>query len=231
MKLFQFRKPVARRRHRRKKSHKWLARAKNEVRKMPSLVNLEENLMVKAAILCTAGHYSFTISDFQWDSFEDSFFIQNMIWSIEALKKKYPRYLQYAKWVAIKQALDLVENRRKKHQIKADNDHSFTAYESVPSPDMEALMQEEWERHVARYRRPVRVSQKQNALAGFLRTMNRIQESAGRQENLSPDKSVGKMPVDIDGKGTIMMMTPQEHALWYLLTKQKPPSENNGISP
>jgi len=64
MKLFQFRKPVPPRRHRRKKSHKWLDRAKNEVSKMPSLVNLEENLMVKAAILCTAGHYSFTISDF-----------------------------------------------------------------------------------------------------------------------------------------------------------------------
>jgi hypothetical protein len=234
-KLFQFHKPPPTRRRRRKKSNKWIDRAKKEASMMPSLDNLEENLLVKAAILCSAGHYSFYYTDFKWDSAEDAFFVQNMIWAIEVLEKKYPRYLQYARWVAIKQAIDLIEGKHKIYQKKQNMDHYFTVPEEVPPPDMEGLMQEEWERHISRYRRPVHVSQRKDMLSNLLRELNKIQESAARQSNQAPNKPSDKIPVDIDGKGTIVMMNPDEQAVWNMIIKQlspdQPPIEKNGSSP
>jgi hypothetical protein len=144
MKLFQLSKPVQPRRRRKKKFHKWIDKAKTEVKKMPSLGNLEEDILVKAAILCTAGQYSLKLTDFRWKTPEEAAFVQNMIWVIEALQRQYPRYLQYAKWVAIKRAVDLIEGPRKGYRKNEDADHRFVAQEeAVPPPDIDKVMEEE----------------------------------------------------------------------------------------
>src|SRR3972149_2118479 len=121
MKLFQYHKAPPPRRRRRNKSHKWIDKAKAEVAKMPSLSNLEEDVVIKAAILSTAGHYSLGLSDFKWVSQETAFLIQNIIWGIEALQKRYPGYLQYAKWVAINEAVALIEGKRKGYRKQPED--------------------------------------------------------------------------------------------------------------
>jgi hypothetical protein len=109
---------------------------------MPSLDSLEEDIVIKAAILCTAGHYSLKLSDFKWSTHEDAAFIQNIIWAIEALQKRYPRYLQYARWVAIKQGIDIIEGKRKGYIKNEDHDHTFISPGVAPPPDMGRLMQD-----------------------------------------------------------------------------------------
>jgi hypothetical protein len=225
MKLFQFSKPVQPRRRRKKKSHKWIDKAKAEVKKMPSLGNLEEDILVKAAILCTAGHYSLKLTDFKWETPEEAAFVQNMIWVIEALQKKYPHYLQYARWVAIKRAIDLIEGLRKGYRKNEDADHRFVAQEVVPPPDIGKVMEEEWDRHWSGYRKGVEISNTHSRLAQFLREFNKMLESVNNNRNQSPDKPAKTIAVDVDGKGTFVTMTPDEYAMWNRLIKQQPPPD------
>jgi hypothetical protein len=225
MKLFQFHKPPPPRRRRRKKSHKWIDRAKAEVDKKPSPGNLEEDILVKAAILCTAGHYSLKLSDFKWSSPEDAAFEQNIIWAIEALQKQYPRYLQYARWVAIKRGIDLVEGARKGYRKNEDDAHRFIAQEGVPPPDIDKLMEEEWDRHWSGYRKRVEISNTYSPLAQFLREFNKMLESEISHRNQSSDKPAKTIAVDVDGKGTFVTMTPDEYAMWNRLIKQQPPRD------
>jgi hypothetical protein len=150
MKLINpFRKPPPPVRRRRKKSHKWIDRAKAEVARMPSLENLEEDIVVKAAILCTAGNYSLGLRDFKWQGIAQLSYLQDIIWSIEALQEHYPRYLQYARWVAIKAGVELVECNNKGYRKTAD-DETFLPPETMLPPDMGKLMQEEFERRYSR---------------------------------------------------------------------------------
>ena len=189
---------------------------------MPSLSNLEEDILVKAAILCTAGHYSLQLTDFRWDSPEEAAFVQNMIWVIEALQKKYPRYLQYARWVAIKQGIDIIEGRRKGYRKKEDPDRRFIAPEVAPPPDMGKLMQEEWDRRFSRRYESKRMSSAEGKLAQFLREFNKILESVNNDRNQSANKPAQTIAVDINGKGTYIEMNPDEYAMWNMLIKQKP---------
>ncbi len=155
---------------------------------MPSLGNLEEDIVIKAAILCTAGHYSLQLSDFKLGSSEEVAFVQNVIWSIEALQKKFPRYLQYARWVAIKQAVGLIEGRRKGYRKKKeDGDHGFVAPEVAPPPAIGKLMQEEWDRHFSRYRKSVQVSYMNSRLTQFLGELNKMLESEIGNNNQPPN--------------------------------------------
>ncbi len=235
MKLFQFHKPPPPRRRRRKKSHKWIDRAKSEVKKMPSLSNLEEDIVIKAAILCTAGHYSFVLSDFQWSTPKEAAFLQNIIWAVDALRKKYPRYLQYARWVAIKQGVKIIEGKRKGYRKKEDPDHRFIAPEAAPPPDMGKLMQEEWDRHFSRYYESKRISLAEDRLAQFLRELNKALESNSDDKNRSANKSAETILVDVNINGTVVKMTPEEYNIWNMLIKQQPPDksdhENDGPSP
>lgn len=192
---------------------------------MPSLVNLEEDIVIKAAILCTAGHYSLNLSDFKLESPKKFFTVQHIIWAIEALQKKYPRYLQYAKWVAIKQAVDLIEDKRRGYRKKDDPNRRFTAPEMSPPPDMGKLMQEEWDRRFGRYYKLKRSLEVESELARFLRELNKMAETEVRHEEQSPDKPAKAITVDIDGKGIFVDMAPDEYAMWKTLTKRKPPTD------
>jgi hypothetical protein len=173
MNIFQFHKPAPTPRRRRKKSHKWIERAKAEVERMPSLANLEEDIVIKAAILCSAGHYSLKLNDFKWKTIEEAAFVQNIIWAIEALQQKYPRYLQYARYVAVKQGIELTERKRKLNRWSVIEDRRNTAPEMVPPPEMGKLMQEERDRHFAGYRKRAEMSNSESLLTQFLTELNR----------------------------------------------------------
>jgi len=151
MKLNPFRKPPPLRRRRRKKSHKWIDRAKAEVNRMPSLDNLEEDVVIKAAILCTAGNYVLRPGDFKLHGTEQAAVVLKIILDIQVLQKEYPHYLQYARWVAIKAGLELIEGKRHGYRKPADDDETALPPGMAPPPDMGRLMQEEWERHRSEY--------------------------------------------------------------------------------
>jgi hypothetical protein len=189
---------------------------------MPSLDNLEEDIVIKAAILCTAGQYSIQLSDFKWSTIDDAWARENIIWAIEALQKQYPRYLQYARWVAIREGVNLIEGKRKGYRKAQDPGHRFTAHEEVPRPNMGKLMQEEWDRHFSRYRPAVQVSNTTSRLARFLNELKTGLDSERSDNNQSSDKPDERIPVDVDGNGTIIRMTPEAHALWNMLINKQP---------
>jgi hypothetical protein len=194
MKLFQFQKTPPPRQRRRKISHKWVDRAKSEVSKMPSLANLEEDIVIKAAILSAAGHYSFKLDDFTWGSPEEAVLVQKIIWGVEALQENFPRYLQGAKWVAIKQAVDIIEGKKHKgyRKKKEEGDYGSVAPEAPPPPDMGQLMQEEWERYSSGYRKRVQVSQPNMPLAHFLMELNKKIQAEISHQSQPPGKPDGQ---------------------------------------
>jgi hypothetical protein len=49
-------------------------------------------------------------------------YLEDIIWDIEALQEQYPRYLQYARWVAIKAGVELVEGNNKGYRKPADDE-------------------------------------------------------------------------------------------------------------
>ena len=227
MRLFQFPKPPPQRRRRRKKSHKWIDKAKAEVKQMPSLANLEQDILVKAAILSAAGHYSLKLADFRCQSREDVLFVQNMIWVIEALQNRYPRYLQYAKWVAIKRAVDMIEGPGKRYRKDDDTEQMLSAQVVEPSPDIETLMEDEWDWHWSNYSKRKRAEKLNTSspISRFLSDFNDLLNAA-INSNQPQDNMTKTIAVDIDGKGTFIEMTPDEYAMWKTLTKrQQPPDQ------
>jgi len=195
---------------------------------MPSLANLEQDILVKAAILSTAGHYSFGLTDFRCQSQDDVLFVQNMIWVIEALQNRYPRYLQYAKWVAIKRAVDMIEGPGKRYRKGQDTDRGLDTPEVEPSPDIEELMEDEWDLHWSNYSKR-KMSEKLNTSSPISRFLSDFTDliNAAIKSNQPQDKPEKSFAVDFDGKGTFIEMTPDEYAMWKTLTKrQQPPGQN-----
>jgi hypothetical protein len=185
MKWFQFKKSPQTHRRRRKKSHKWIDKVKSDAENMSYAGSFEENALVKAAILSTAGGYSFTREDFRLESTEDTVFLQNMLWVIEALQERYRDYLQYARWLAIKKGIEVIDNRQKGHQ-KADTKNSFTSQPGVPSPNLEDLMGDEADRRLAGYRRRREV-EAQRRLARFLQAFDQMIAEANRLKKSSKE--------------------------------------------
>jgi hypothetical protein len=86
-------------------------------------------------------------------------------------------------------------------------------------------MEEEWDRHWSGYRKSASNSYTYSRLARFLREFNKMLESANNNRNQSPDKPAKTIAVDINGKGTFVMMSPDEYAMWNRLIKQQPPPD------
>ena len=192
---------------------------------MPSLNNLEEDIVIKAAILSTSGHYAFKLSDFRWRETEEAGFAQNVIWAIEALQGRYPGYLQYARWVAIKEAIGMLDRRRKGKKKTEENQPGFPRPDPAPRPEMGKLMQEEWDRHFAgyRYRRMKQNRPEMNQLSKFLNDLAREIRAKTEREGHSSNKPAETIPVDIDGKGSVVMMTPEQQAIWKSFIGGQPP--------
>jgi len=147
-----------------------------------------------------------------------------MIWVIEALQNRYPRYLQYAKWVAIKRAVDMIEGPGKRYRKDEDTNRGFLTQEVEPSPDIETLMEDEWDWHWSNYSKRKRAEKLNTSspISRFLSDFNDLLNAA-INSNQPQDNMTKTIAVDIDGKGTFIEMTPDEYAMWKTLTKRQQP--------
>lgn len=203
---------------------------------MPSLAHLAEDPIVKAAILSKACHFTIGWKDLltpEYDNFVDAV---SVFWAIEELQKRYPRYLQYARWVAIKEGVELTEKKTNRKGARyRNNKDTESVMETVPPPGMGRGMQEEWQKRVSP--RDVRVAGTRRApvdradtvapLADFLKKLRAAIESQVQSGDPAQDTPVETVPVDVDGKGTIIDMTPEMRDLWNSLAKRKPGSEQS----
>ena len=83
-----------RKRHRKtRKSRKWLNYVKKEAETPPTLTQMFDDPILKAAVLCRDNHFTLKISDFTTEYLEGMAFIHHMLSIIEVVRKENPPIL------------------------------------------------------------------------------------------------------------------------------------------
>jgi len=139
------------RRRRTKKSHKWLDQVKAEAESLSTLAGINDDPIIKAAIMSRDNHFTITLEDFsEAKSVREVVYFQRILWMIEALQKQHSDYLNYAKRLAIQQGIEVIGARGVRHlshdsAVEIYQEEANSNTRPVP-PDIGRLMQEETRR-------------------------------------------------------------------------------------
>ncbi len=222
MKILGFGKPEPKRRRRTKRSHKWLDYVKKEAESSPSLTQMVDDPLLKAAVLCRDNHFTLKITDFSADTMEGLAFIQYMISVIEAVRKENPPLLDDLKSQAIREGTKIVEKhsrRRRSHDVDQEiREEPEDLDENEPPVDIRPLrkpMVRRWPPPetaapaVAPQDNPPGVDPPQ-----LIEMIKKTIESAVQGQGSSSANSSEIISVDIDGKGTLVEMTRAGFELW-----------------
>ena len=210
MKVFWSKREPERRR-RTKKSHKWLDQVKAEAESLSTLAEINDEPVIKAAILSKDNHFTITLEDFSdAKSVREVVYFQRILGMIEALQKQHSDYLNYAKRLAIQQGIEVIGARGARH-LSHDSAAEIYQEETVSNtrpapPDIARLMQEETRRRFPKGYPRAASSNTNEKLIKDIKAIKEVVKSAVSKDESSTSSPPDIVAVEVDGEWVKMTL-------------------------